>query len=499
MKIPISLVFNDVYAPCALVVMISCLENRKSDSFYSFYLLVPDYLPKHDRTKILENCKKYGNCDVNFLNIDSFDTYTSEELIYRIPNELPEHLGFCLHLGNDVIVDIDLQEIGELFKNDIKDNFRFAMTKNHDLGVVIINLLKKQVNEVYWLPLKYNAIVKELYSFSANFHKEFSKEEVAFREIFSNEEIEDAQTNPAIIHYYNQPLEKRDILFTQHWWKYAKKTAYYEKLKNAKYNNYIYRFEIYPTQNCNLNCKSCGTFSPLAKDSTFLNTEVLEKDLDRMNHLTNGYLRWIRICGGEPLLHPEITDILDLIRKYFSKSPRIELLTNAILLPEQSDIFWKKCKGNNIEINISHYPIKIDYDYIMEKGRQYGLNVHYDNYNSTPKKMFKLILDLEGSQDVAATFARCWEANSCSTLMDGKLYTCSLIPNVKHFNDHFKTNLEVKEGDYLDIHTETSYEQILDFLSSAPRFCKYCDFYKFSNGHGWGVSNKDIKEWTWDG
>jgi len=498
-KIPISLVFNDVYAPYALVTMVSCLESRRSDSFYSFYLLIPDYLPDHDRMKILENCKKYGNCDVSFLEIDSFDSYTNKELIYKIPHKLPEHLEFCLYLGNDVIVDIDLQEIGDLFQNRIKDNYRFAMIKNGDMGVIIMNLLKEKGNEVYCLPLKYNAMVKELYSFSANFHKEVSNEEVAFREMFSNEEIEDAQANPAIIHYYNQPLEKRNVLFSQHWWEYAIKTVYYEKLKNAKYNNYIHRFEIYPTHNCNLNCKSCGTFSPLVKDSMFLDIEILERDLERVSYLTNGYLRWIRICGGEPLLHPKITDILDLMRKYFSKTPRIELLTNAILLPVQSDIFWGKCKNNNIEINISHYPIKIDYDYIMEKGRQYGLNVHYDNYNSTPKKMFKLILDLEGSQDIAKSFARCWEANSCTTLMDGKLYTCSLIPNVKHFNNYFKANLKVKESDYLDIHSETSYDQILDFLSSAPQFCRYCDFYKFSNGHEWGVSNKDIKEWVWEG
>jgi hypothetical protein len=152
--------------------------------------------------------------------------------------------------------------------------------------------------------------------------------------------------------------------------------------------------------------------------------------------------------------------------------------------------------NNDIEITISHYPVNIDFENIMKKATQYHLNVHYDNHSSVPKKMFKLTLDLEGKQEVAKTFLRCGGANSFSTLIDGKLYTCSLIANIKHFNEYFNTNLEMSEKDYLDIHSHINYEQILDFLSSPPPFCQYCDFRYSSNRYEWEPSKKNIDEWT---
>ena len=47
------------------------------------------------------------------------------------------------------------------------------------------------------------------------------------------------------------------------------------------------RFIVDIVDHCNLNCKGCGHFSPLAPKS-FLDIETFETDLRRLNVLLNG-------------------------------------------------------------------------------------------------------------------------------------------------------------------------------------------------------------------
>ena len=49
----------------------------------------------------------------------------------------------------------------------------------------------------------------------------------------------------------------------------------------------------------------------------------------------------------------------------------------------------------------------------------------------------------KGQCDPRRSFYKCFLANECIMLKDGKLYTCTLIPNIEHFNKHFKKKLEV--------------------------------------------------------
>lgn len=259
------------------------------------------------------------------------------------------------------------------------------------------------------------------------------------------------------------------------------------KLKPSK----LLKFEVHLADHCNLNCKYCDHFSPLA-DKKFLDTAVFEKDCKRISELTNGRIESLLLLGGEPLLHPDIGIIINTSRKYFKKCSII-IYTNGILLLKQNEMFWKSCHENRAVIAISGYPISLDNNAIKKKSTKYNVKIIF---LTRVKTMYKMHLDIEGRQDIGNSFKKCKRSNRCIFLEDGKLYTCTLIPNIKYFNTHFSKNLEISESDYIDIYQAKNVREILEFLCKPVPFCRYCNTNKYENGLAWGISKKEISEWT---
>jgi pyruvate-formate lyase-activating enzyme len=80
----------------------------------------------------------------------------------------------------------------------------------------------------------------------------------------------------------------------------------------------LLKFAIMLVDHCNLNCAGCGNYSPLAAER-FYNIDVFRNDCERIAHLTGGKIASTGFSGGEPLLHPQITDFFDIARSFFGK------------------------------------------------------------------------------------------------------------------------------------------------------------------------------------
>ena len=74
------------------------------------------------------------------------------------------------------------------------------------------------------------------------------------------------------------------------------------------------------------------------------------------------------------------------------------------------------------------------------------------------------------------------------------LYTCSYIPNIRHFNKFFNKNIPISINDYIDIHKARDYQEVLQFLAKPIPFCKYCDVKNRKDGIAWKISTKSIEE-----
>jgi MoaA/NifB/PqqE/SkfB family radical SAM enzyme len=250
--------------------------------------------------------------------------------------------------------------------------------------------------------------------------------------------------------------------------------------------------QVHLVEHCNLNCKYCAHFSPIAEEE-YIDIVVYERNIMRLSKLTGGYLDKLVLMGGEPLLHPGLTAIFDISRRYFPKS-LITLNTNGVLLKKQNDDFWNNCNSNNIEIIITRYPIKLDMDALRIKAAGHNVLLRY--FVETVKDMWKVPLNINGGGGGAGNFSGCQPANWCISLQDGRLFTCGTIPYIRHFNKYFGWNFKVSDNDCIDIFKAKDIDEILDFLCKPVPFCRYCNQDDIVRHLEWGVSKKDISEWT---
>lgn len=251
--------------------------------------------------------------------------------------------------------------------------------------------------------------------------------------------------------------------------------------------------EFHIVEQCNLNCKSCIHFSPLAEEE-FLDIKTFENDVKRLSEITDKQVETINILGGEPLLHKDILLFFDTARRYFPHSI-IQLVTNGILLQTENDAFWNNCKKNKVLIAVSQYPIKTDWIKVRDTAKKFNVNI---GFFSASKKhsQWHFPLDLNGKQNKYTNFINCQEANNCINVYKGKLFVCPIASNIRHFNKYFNKNIPLTNKDYLDIYSIKTVDEISKFCAKPTPICAYCKIKGRTFDNEWGISSKDIKEWT---
>lgn len=267
--------------------------------------------------------------------------------------------------------------------------------------------------------------------------------------------------------------------------------------KNMKRKNFIPILHFHLVDHCNLNCRGCDNFSPLAPE-TYTELSVFEADCSRMSQLMGhkNRIKEIQLLGGEPLLHPQVKEFMNIARKYFPLTP-INIVSNGLLLQKQDKDFWECCRRNNVHIVVTKYPVRFDYNHVAEYAKSQGATFSfYGNTEIVEKTMICIPLDVTGRQDGKDSFLRCSRANRCISLDHGRIYTCSLIPYVKYFNKKFGTNLEATSADYLNLHDIESFEEILEFVCKPVPFCRYCDIKNTVRNITFGISRCEREEWT---
>ena len=253
------------------------------------------------------------------------------------------------------------------------------------------------------------------------------------------------------------------------------------------------KFEVHICEHCNLNCKGCYHFSPLAKEE-FLDVNEWNKDCKRLSELFNGEMEFISLMGGEPLLHPKICELIEITRRNF-KVGDVSIITNGTLLLDMNEEFWKTCRDNNVTIRQTKYPLEIDFEAIEKKVKKEKVNFVY--FNVGVKSLGYQPLELTATQPALENFNNCYRVNSCIAFSHGKLYTCFIPAHVHHLKDYFKLNIEIDKNDGVDIYKVKSADEIRELLNKPLSMCRYCrrDI-ATREGIKWDISNKEISEWV---
>lgn len=257
----------------------------------------------------------------------------------------------------------------------------------------------------------------------------------------------------------------------------------------------VLNFEYNLADHCNLNCQCCNHFSPIA-EKIFLCCNQLEKDLMRLDTLLgNNNVGKVMLLGGEPLLHPEINEIIRISRQYLPNAT-LDIITNGLMLPKMKNTFWESMKDLKVNLKITKYPINFDYGYCEELAKEYGIDFSYGIDPEPIKTTYHLPINDKAVFDPYQMYMKCFHANQCVVLRQGRLYTCPLAANVHHYNKYFGKEIPAGEDVSINLYTATDWKEIEDFLKRPNKMCSHCDIYHYTHDIPWAMSKKDIAEWT---
>lgn len=242
------------------------------------------------------------------------------------------------------------------------------------------------------------------------------------------------------------------------------------KIKFSKEKPTLPYFEVPITDKCNLNCKGCLFACNAIKNNEHVEYEQLEKDARRMAELFCD-IPWIRILGGEPLMHPRIMDVLRLYREVFPES-EIDLCTNGLLIPKMPQEFWECLKAERITVHVSGYkPTYHMLDEIDRILRSNGLE-----YTVLKRETFLKYYTMEPDNAMEENYINCI-ASSCREVYRGRLLKCSAVIAFEKFNEQFGTQYQTKEKeDWFNLYDAgMDAWKMKEILDHGSGICKYCD------------------------
>ena len=230
----------------------------------------------------------------------------------------------------------------------------------------------------------------------------------------------------------------------------------------------LYRLEYHAADHCNLNCKGCFHFSNLVESKEFPSLEQFRLDINKLSGLFDN-IGILRLMGGEPLLNPELPQIISEARKAFPKA-KIHLLTNGILYMKIEGSLLKAIKTCGVEVQVSLYMPMADKKDEMEKFfRAQGIRYWISN----PIMHFGKYLILEGASNPKQAISGC-HASRCTFLRNGHIARCPLPFNIRHFNRRFGQDISM-EHERINIHTRTAEGYDLKQKLRLPmESCRYC-------------------------
>ena len=248
---------------------------------------------------------------------------------------------------------------------------------------------------------------------------------------------------------------------------------------------YTYRYLQIPiTFDCNLKCKNCsfGCDKFTKRNAFYITTEKFKEYLTEIDRIaTNSNIPFsLTILGGEPLLHPDVIEFLNILYDYKIHVSDIVLSTNGIKLLSMPDSFFTIIKKLDVTICVSKYPININYDKIFK----YVESKRCKIINAVPlstELRNKIVNDgtivkfstQYFAKDKVCTGHFCVDY-CCFQIYDDKIFVCG--STVKQYLKQQIFKFPFCDIPYLDLKKTNNFEQILDFIENGDnlKICGHC-------------------------
>ncbi len=271
-----------------------------------------------------------------------------------------------------------------------------------------------------------------------------------------------------VIHYiYNAKVLKRGITSAN----------YAQTIYNLRHSdNVLQRLSIVITDRCTLNCRDCGMLIPYKKPGKDADMGMVLLAIEKLFSVVEG-IRWVQIFGGEPFLHPHLTELTRKVAE-IDKALSIVLITNATLQPIQE-------RYNKLASYISYFTFS-DYgsslskycDEVDNACKNSGIVYSKSNYNQDglPWVTYGSISDKNYTgEEKKVIFNACMQAECNFRISpDGIFYFCErqLHPTIRSIGNNENEIIHLEDPNMSGAVLREKWEYIrhLPYLTA----CGYC-------------------------
>ena len=136
------------------------------------------------------------------------------------------------------------------------------------------------------------------------------------------------------------------------------------------------------TERCTLKCKLCIAFIPYHVNPRDMTIDEINTILDRYFSIVSSVDSFC-ITGGEPLLHPDLLNIFEMINRYSSQiNKTMDITTNGTLDFKDEVVRFVEYNKDKARVIISDYgKCSPKAKTLVKKLRSLGINVRVDYYN----------------------------------------------------------------------------------------------------------------------
>ncbi|MCI8650075.1 MAG: radical SAM protein [Anaerotruncus sp.] len=219
------------------------------------------------------------------------------------------------------------------------------------------------------------------------------------------------------------------------------------------------------TSKCTLNCEYCSVGVPYHTAGKHIPmSEVLEQVQEILALYTAAEIpiKHLDLLGGEPLLHPELTELIKAIYPYRAIFHELRILTNGTILPSEELLQTLKSLKNEMAFQM----IVADYGKFSPKNaeicrllEQYGILYRVDCYNGDNQYWDGWVSYGQDGilQDTAAQrFRECaFYHSGTAEVFDGLLFPC-----VRALALHTTNRIMLPETEYINLQEKRSVNRL---------------------------------------
>lgn len=246
--------------------------------------------------------------------------------------------------------------------------------------------------------------------------------------------------------------------------------------------------KILAYEGCNLNCSGCSHFAPLNKKPHMLTLSEWEYTAKLLKNKFK-YIKNIQFWGGEPLMNPDLPEMLLSARKLFKYSG-IGVITNGLLLFQAKEVL-DRIKECNVRLMVTLYhPLMPRIEELRNLLDSYKIDYEF----SAEINYFRIQYNVDGHNDPEETHSKCIDW-TCHTVRGSKISGCYYGATGEIANEYFGINLPHESFTY-DLTSKMSGAEILRRLVAPNELCAYCNSFP-SPCHDWHQASSDppISDW----